>query len=91
MADTGDVPALESSYLIPTGTFVVLLVCAAVFGLLMMWPLVETVARQQWGYTLAVLVLGPIGGLIWFLGGRRATARPRPGRTAEPPKVHTTH
>ncbi|HEX2894998.1 MAG TPA: hypothetical protein VHO29_13450 [Marmoricola sp.] len=69
---------LESNFLVPSGTFFfTLLVCAAVLGLLVIWPLVETVVRQQWGYTLAVVLLGPIGGLVWFLGGRQATARAR--------------
>ena len=70
----------------PTGTFLVLmLVMLAVVALLVVWPLVETVVRQQWGYTLGVVVLGPIGGLLWFVVGRRQTAprsqdRDRPSR-----------
>jgi len=70
----------------PTGTFLVLmLVMLAVVALLVVWPLVETVVRQQWGYTLGVVVLGPIGGLLWFVVGRRETAprsqdRDRPTR-----------
>jgi hypothetical protein len=60
----------------PNGTFVVLvLVMLPVFALLVVWPLVETVVRQQWGYTLGVVLLGPIGGLAWLLVGRRETAR----------------
>lgn len=59
---------------------VLTLVCAALFGALVVWPLVETVVRQQWGYALAVVVLGTIGGLVWFLGGRRRTARPHSAR-----------
>jgi len=81
------VPApLESNFLMPTGTFLVLmLVMLAVVALLVVWPLVETVVRQQWGYTLGVVVLGPIGGLLWFVVGRRETAprsqdRDRPTR-----------
>ena len=70
----------------PTGTFLVLmLVMLAVVALLVVWPLVETVVRQQWGYTLGVVALGPIGGLLWFVVGRRETAprsqdRDRPTR-----------
>jgi hypothetical protein len=71
---------LASNFLMPTGTFVVvLLLMLAVVGLLVIWPLVETVMRQQWGYTLGVVLLGPIGGLLWFLVGRRETARQRQG------------
>jgi hypothetical protein len=40
------------------------------------WPLVETVLRQQWGYTLGVLLLGPIGGLLWFFVGRAGSSTP---------------
>jgi Flp pilus assembly protein TadB len=39
---------LESNFLMPTGTFVVLVVASlVVFGLLVIWPLIETVVRQQ--------------------------------------------
>lgn len=80
---------LETDFLIPAGSYIVLLVlCLPVFGLLVVWPLVETVVRRQWGYTLGVLLLGPIGGLVWFLGGRRATA-PRAQDRAEPSKLDT--
>jgi hypothetical protein len=69
---------LESDFLMLNGTFVVLLLMMlVVFGLLVIWPLIETVARQQWGYVLGVVLLGPIGGLVWFLVGRRETARRR--------------
>jgi hypothetical protein len=67
---------LESNFLISNGRFfVLLLVSLAVVGLLVIWPLVETVARQQWGYTLGVVLLGPIGGLLCFVVGRRETTR----------------
>jgi hypothetical protein len=67
---------LQSNFLMPTGTFVVLfLVSLVVFGLLVVWPLVETVVRRQWGYTLRVVLFGPIGGLLWFFVGRRETSR----------------
>lgn len=66
---------LETNYLWPTGTVIWVLVIPAVFVLLVIWPLVETVVRQQWGYTLGVVLLGPIGGLLWFFAGRRETAR----------------
>jgi hypothetical protein len=66
---------LESNFLMPTGTFVVLFVSLIVSGVLVIWPLVETVVRQQWGYTLGLVLLGPIGGLLWIFIGRRGTAR----------------
>jgi hypothetical protein len=40
---------------------------------LVLWPLVESVTRQQWGWVLGVVVLGPIGGVLWFIVGRRDT------------------
>ena len=66
----------------PTGTFVVLLVGLVVLAPLVIWPLIETVVRQQWGYTLGVILLGPIGGLIWFLVGRRAAVAGSSGHRA---------
>ena len=72
---------LESDFLVPNATFLVLaitaLVVLALSALLVVWPLVETIVRRQWGYTLGVVLLGPIGGLVWFLVGRRESA----GRT----------
>jgi hypothetical protein len=70
--------ALESNFLVPDGSFVLLVLASlAVLALLVVWPLVETVLRQQWGYTLGVVVFGPIGGLVWFLVGRLETSRRR--------------
>lgn len=67
---------LTSNFLMPNATFLVLLLVAfAVLGLLVFWPLVETVLSQQWGYTLGIVLLGPIGGLLWFFVGRRETTR----------------
>ena len=75
----------------PTGTFLVyLLVMFVLFVLLVIWPLVETVVRQQWGYTLGVVLFGPIGGLLCFFVGRRETARQSP-RADDPPRTRATH
>ena len=74
---------LESNFLVPNASFLVVLpVMLVLFGLLVIWPLVETVVRQQWGYTLGVVLLGPIGGLLWFVVGRRGTAPQRERRGA---------
>ena len=68
---------LETQFLMSNASFLVLLLVAfAVGGLLVVWPLVETVLRQQWGYTLGVILLGPIGGLLWFFVGRPSSSRP---------------
>ncbi len=66
---------LDSNFLVPNGTFLVLLFVAFVGGLLVIWPLVESVLRQQWGYTLGIILLGPIGGLLWLFVGRPASVR----------------
>ncbi|MGZ4487459.1 hypothetical protein [Oryzihumus sp.] len=65
---------LASNLLVPNASFgLLLLPVLVVLGLLVVWPLVETVVRRQWGYTLGVVLLGPIGGLVWFTVGRRGT------------------
>lgn len=78
---TQSVLALESNFLVPNGTFIVELVFfvlfVAIFGLLVLWPLVETIVWQQWGYMLGVVLLGPIGGSIWFFVGRHQRSRRR--------------
>jgi hypothetical protein len=78
---TAAMPApLASNFLVPNGTLLLLVVLMLpVFVLLVVWPLVETIVRQQWGHTLGVLLLGPIGGLLWFTAGRRgSTSRAHP-------------
>ena len=82
---------LESNFLVPNASFLVVLpVMLVLFGLLVVWPLIETVVRQQWGYTLGVVLLGPIGGLLWFVVGRRETARQRQDRD-DPSSIEATH
>jgi hypothetical protein len=67
-------PAYATSFLVPDGVFLVALALAlAGFVGLVLWPLVESVVRQQWGWVLGVVVLGPIGGVLWFTVGRRGT------------------
>ena len=69
--------ALETSYLVPDATFGVLVVVMVVaWAVLVAWPLVDSLASRQWGYALGVLVLGPFGGLVWLMKGRRETRRP---------------
>ncbi|WP_151081947.1 hypothetical protein [Nocardioides cynanchi] len=69
---------LTSDFLVPNGTLLVLAVllipALAVIALLVVWPLVETIARRRWGYLVGVLLLGPIGGLLWFAIGRPASS-----------------
>jgi hypothetical protein len=67
---------LETNYLVPNVTFwALLVVMLVVVALLVVWPLVESLASRQWGYVLGILVLGPIGGLVWLTTGRPQTRR----------------
>lgn len=67
---------LETNYLEPNATFWVLLaVMLAAWAVLVAWPLFESLASRQWGYALGVLILGPLGGLVWLMKGRRETRR----------------
>jgi hypothetical protein len=64
--------SFETNYLVPNATFIVeLLMLLAALALLVIVPLVETAVHRQWGWTLGVVLLGPIGGMLWFVVGRR--------------------
>jgi hypothetical protein len=66
----------ETNYLVPNAGFIVeFLLFVAAVALLIVWPLVETIVRRQWGWTLGVVLLGPIGGLLWLVVGRREVCR----------------
>jgi hypothetical protein len=69
----GGVLPLETSYLVPDPVF--LLVFVAVFGVLLLWPLVEALTRGRLGWAVAILLLAPVAGILWFAVGRR-TRRP---------------
>ena len=61
-----------TDYLVPNGSFVIaFLFFAALFVLLVAWPLFSAVRRQQWGWVLGVVLLGPIGGVLWLTVGRK--------------------
>jgi hypothetical protein len=78
---------LASNFLMPNAAFLLWAFLAAlVFAVLVLWPLVETIVRRQWGYTLGVVVFGPIGGLLRLVSGRRATAV----RLSEPSQSRAT-
>jgi hypothetical protein len=64
--------AYQTSTLTPDSTFIIeLLVLAAGFALLVVWPLVGAVLRRQPAWVFAIIVLGPIGGIAWLAAGRR--------------------
>ena len=68
--------SLETNYLFPNATFwALVVVMLGVVVLLVVWPLVESVASRQWGYVLGILVFGPLGGLVWLTTARRQTRR----------------
>jgi hypothetical protein len=67
----------ETDFLVPNTTFVVeLMVALTIFAVLVIWPLVDTVARRQWGWTLFVVILGPLAGFCWWTFGKRSTQAP---------------
>jgi hypothetical protein len=62
----------ETDHLVPNGMFLAeLLVFAVLFALLVVWPFFGAALRRQWGWVLAVVVLGPVAGILWFAIGRR--------------------
>jgi Na+/melibiose symporter-like transporter len=61
--------ALETSYLLPNTTFTVVTVVA--LGVFVIWPLVEAVARRRWIWAVAIVLLSPFAGILWFAIGRR--------------------
>lgn len=68
--------ALETDYLVPNAPFIVeVLVVFVAVAVLVIWPLVDSLVRRQWGWALGVLFLGPIGGLMWLVVGRREVRR----------------
>jgi hypothetical protein len=61
-----------ANLLIPDGSFVGFLIgYVLILGLLVLWPLVESVSRRRWGWFVAILFLGPLAGIAWFVWGRR--------------------
>jgi hypothetical protein len=66
---------VETNYLVPDGTFLLSLAVLGFAALLVVWPLVESLALRQRGYALGILLLGPIGGLVWLTVGRHQTRR----------------
>jgi hypothetical protein len=61
----------ETDYLLPGVAFILeVVVLAALIVGLVLFPLVASARRQQWVWVLFVIVLGPVGGGLWFLYGR---------------------
>lgn len=67
----------ETDYLVPTGGFLAsFLVFVALCVLLVVWPFYSALRHQQWGWVLAVVLLAPLGGFLWFAVGRKDTPIP---------------
>lgn len=58
----------ESNVLVPTPTFLVILVLWVV---LTVWPLIGAAMRQQWVWLILILFLGPFAGIAWVIVARR--------------------
>jgi hypothetical protein len=57
--------------LIPNLTFVLeFLLALAVLGVVWVWPLIHVARRHEWGWCIAILLLGPLAALVWFVWTR---------------------
>lgn len=63
------VTALETSYLWPDP--VSLLIVVLVLGVLVVWPLVDALRHGRYGWAVAIVLLSPLAGILWFAVGRR--------------------
>jgi len=63
------VTALETSYLWPDP--VLLLTTLLVVGVLVVWPLVDALRQGRYGWAVAIVLLSPFAGILWFAVGRR--------------------
>jgi hypothetical protein len=70
--------ALETSYLVPNATF--LLPTVGYLAIFVIWPFVEAAARSRWVWAVAIVLLSPLAGILWFAIGRRTY--PAPGSRA---------
>jgi hypothetical protein len=72
--------ALETSYLVPNTTFVVLTV--GYLAVFVIWPLLEAARQGRWVWAVAIVLFSPVAGILWFIIDRRWFAwvlRPRGG------------
>ena len=56
---------LESSTLVPNLVFVV--VALAYLGLGIVWPAIDAARHRKWLWVLAIVVLSPFAGILWFI------------------------
>ena len=67
---------METTYLAPDGWFLFWLVTYVV--LLVIGPAIDAGIQRRWGWVIAILLLSPIAGLLWYgfrwTGSRRQTA-----------------
>jgi hypothetical protein len=64
-----EMPALQTDYLYPSTTFVVLVIAA--FAIFVVWPLVEALGSGRYLWAIAIFFLWPLGGILWLAVGRR--------------------
>ena len=72
----GAVIALESNFLVPNASF--LIVVALYEALFVIVPAIDAALQRRWVWFVAILVLQPVAGVLWFVfrwaGSRRQTA-----------------
>ena len=55
---------METTYLAPDGWFLFWLVTYVV--LLVIGPAIDAGIQRRWGWVIAILLLSPIAGLLWY-------------------------
>jgi hypothetical protein len=67
--------ALESTFLVPNASF--LIVVAVYEILLVILPAIDAGRQHRWGWFVAILILQPVAGVLWYVfrwTGSRRTA-----------------
>jgi hypothetical protein len=68
--------ALETNYLVPNASLLILLALYAV--LLVIGPAIDAARQRRWVWLVAILIIQPFAGLLWYAfrwsGSKRQTA-----------------
>ncbi len=59
-----DVIALETSFLAPSASFLILVALYEV--LLVIIPAIDAARQRRWVWFVAILILQPVAGLLWY-------------------------
>lgn len=41
------------------------------FSCVILWPAIEAGQRRRWGWVVAIVLLNPLGALLWWIFARR--------------------